>query len=91
MRQVATMQYNMMNQIPTKRKSQLKYKDLTDTFKKIQLQDKIMFEVTDARGESEESTGIGLERDIIAMLWKKRHEFCIDGWVIIGNILCRSF
>ena len=50
-----------------------------------------MFEVTDARGESEEGTGIGLERDIKAMLWKKRHEFYIDGWAIIGNILGRSF
>ena len=45
--------------------------DLTEAFKEIRPQDTITFEVIDARAERDEGTGIGLERDIYAMFWKK--------------------
>ena len=81
--------------------------DLTEAFKEIRPQDKITFEVIDARAERDEGTEIGLERDIYAMFWKKvldtlfagcservlfiRHDLYIEEWVAIGNILGKGF
>ena len=81
--------------------------DLTEAFKEIRPYDKITFEVIYARGEREEGTGIGLERDIYAMFWKEvldvlfvgcservpfiRHDLYIEEWAAIGNILGRGF
>ena len=81
--------------------------DLTEAFKEIRPYDKITFEVIDARGEREEGTRIGLERDIYAMFWKEvldvlfvgcservpfiRHDLYIEEWAAIGNILGRRF
>ena len=81
--------------------------DLTEAFKEIRPHDKITFEVIDARGEREERTGIGLERDIYAMFWKEvldilfvccservpyiRHDLYIKEWAAIGNVLDRGF
>ena len=81
--------------------------DLTEAFREIRPHDKIMFEVIDARGEREEGTGTGLERDIYAMFWKEvldilfvgcservlfiRHDNNIEEWAAIGNILGRGF
>ena len=81
--------------------------DLTEAFKEIRPQDKITFEEIDARAERDEGTGIGLERDIYAMFWKKvlnilfagcservlfiRHDLYTEEWLAIGNILGRGF
>ena len=53
--------------------------DLTKALMETKPHDKITFEVTDARRQREEETGIGLERDIYGMFWKEVLDILFDG------------
>ena len=81
--------------------------DIINEFKKVDINDKIVFKVTDQAGQPEEGVGVGAERDIYSVAWQEmldslcvgtharvsfiRHDLYFEEWEALGNVLLHGF
>ena len=81
--------------------------DIINEFKKVDINDKIVFKVIDQAGQPEESVGVGVERDIYSGVWQEmldsfcvgtharvpfvRHDLCFGEWEALVNVLLHGF
>ena len=81
--------------------------DIINEFKKVDINDKIVFKVIDQAGRPEEGVGVGVERDIYSGAWQEmldslcvgtharvpfvRHDLYFEEWEALGNVLLHGF
>ena len=73
--------------------------DIINEFKKVDINDKIVFKVIDQAGQPEEGVGVGVEQDIYSSAWQElldslcvgtharvpfvRHDLYFEEWVAL--------
>ena len=81
--------------------------DIIKKFKRVDVNDKIVFEVIHQAGQPEEAVGVGVERYIYSVAWQEmldslclgtqarvpfaRHDFYFEEWEALGNVLSHGF
>ena len=85
----------------------LKLKEDINEFKKVDINDKIVFKIVDQAGQPEEGVGGGVERDIHSGAWQEmldllyvgtharvpfvHHDLYFEEWKALGNVLLHGF